>query len=117
MNNNSRNSSGSLGMFLAGAITAAAVGGYMLFGSKKSKRNREMVEDWIEGAKDELWSEIENIKDITRDKFDEVMERIIDKYSKMKEDWKDSKNKNVKKLRQELESVWDEVEEERQQGE
>jgi hypothetical protein len=98
----------SIGMFLTGAVAALLAGGFFLFGSKNAKRNRQNVEWWVEDAKDEVLSNVKKIKNLTRSKFEETIDKVIDKYA----DFKDATKEKVDGLREELRSRWDEVEKE-----
>jgi gas vesicle protein len=99
------NKKGKLGAFLSGVVMATAIGGYMLFGSKKSRRNRQKVEDWMEDAKAEVVTRLKKIKKLSRDKYDEIIDTVSDKYAELKEVGKEKADT----LRDELKSRWDEV--------
>ena len=99
------NKKSNLGAFLSGVFAAAAVGGYMLFGSKNAKKNRQKVEDWVEDAKADVASRLKSIKRLTREKYNEVVDTVSEKYSKTKEVGKEKSDK----LRDELKSRWDEI--------
>lgn len=98
----------SFGPFLAGVAATVVVGGYFLFGSKKANRNRAKVEAWIEDAKDEVLSKVKKVKDLTEEKFDEVVESVSDKYTKLKELGAEKKDE----LKDELKKRWKEAKEE-----
>lgn len=99
---------GKAGAFLSGAVVATLIGGYLLFGSKNAKRNREKVENWMEDAKDEVASKLKKVKRLTREKYDEIVDTVSDQYAKLKEVGKEKADS----LREELKRRWDEVEEE-----
>ena len=101
------NKNGNVGAFLSGVVVATAVGGYFLFVSKNSKKNRQKVADWVEDAKDEVVAKVKKIKRLSRDKYYEIVDTVSEKYSKMKEVGKEK----AEKFRDELKSRWEEMEE------
>jgi len=107
------NKQGNLGAFLSGIFVATAVGGYLLFASKNAKNNREKVEDWMEDAKADVVKKIKKIKKISKDKYNEIVDEVSDKYSEMKEIGKEK----VDELRDELKSRWAEIEKEAREDE
>ncbi len=66
------------------AISAAAIGTYMLTG-KRGEKNRKVVKGWMLKAKGELLEQLENGKEISMEAYDALVEAIGDKYSEMKE--------------------------------
>jgi gas vesicle protein len=106
MENNKKG--GNVGAFLSGVVVATAIGGYLLFGSKKAKKNRRVVEDWMEDAKADVVAKLKKVKRLSRDKYEEIVDVISDKYSEMKEVGKIKADE----LRDDLKSRWEEIEEE-----
>ncbi len=98
----------SFGAFLAGVLTAVAAGGYLFFGSKKARRNRQKVDWWIEDAKEEIFAKMEKAKDFSREKFDEIIDGVMRKYSK----FKDLKDDAVDDFKTEMRRRWEEIREE-----
>ena len=94
--------------FLMGVITAMAVGGYFLFISKKAKRNRKKIDWWIEDISDEIFNKIKTVKNLTEEKFDEVADSVMEKYSLLK----DIKDEKIKKIKKEARKKWEEAQEE-----
>ena len=86
------------------AATAAAVGGYFLYGSKQAKQNRKKVKSWMLKAKADVLEGIENVKNITEEEYHELVDAATKAYAKtrkvsksemaefsreMKDHWKD----------------------------
>lgn len=101
------------GAFLSGIFVATAIGGYFLFGSKNAKKNRQKVEDYVEDAKIDVMTKLKKIKKLSKEKYDEVVDAVSDKYSEMKEVGKEKADE----LRDELKSRWDEIEKEAREKE
>ena len=98
----------SIGSFLVGVASAAIAGGYFLFLSKRAKHNRLKVDLWLEDAKEEIFSKLEKIKDVTQEKFDDVVHGVMKKYAQ----FKDLKEDKIDKIKQGLKEQWEEVREE-----
>jgi gas vesicle protein len=107
------NKKGNMGAFLSGVFVATAVGGYLLFGSKNAKKNRQKVEDWVEDAKADVVSRLKKIKRLSRDKYYEIVDDVSGKNSKMKDVGKEKADE----LRDELKRRWEEIEEEAREEE
>jgi hypothetical protein len=50
------------GSFLSGALAAGAVAAYFLFGSRNARRNREKIDEWMQGKKDEVKDKVDDVK-------------------------------------------------------
>jgi hypothetical protein len=50
------------GSFLTGVLAAGAVAAYFLFGSKRAKRNREKIDEWMEGKKNDVKGKVDDVK-------------------------------------------------------
>ncbi len=98
-------SAGSLGSFISGALAATAVAGFMLFTSKNAKKNREAVEEWVEDAKTDVLKGLKKVKRLSREKYDDIVDTVSDKYSQMK----NVGSEKADDLREELKSRWEEV--------
>jgi gas vesicle protein len=106
MNHNHKNSG--FGMFLAGVVSAVLMGGYLFFGSKKAKSNRKKVEWWLEQAKEEVTEKLEKVKDLTKEKYDEIADSVFKKYSQ----FKNMKKEKIDKIKDEIRKSWEEIDEE-----
>lgn len=102
-----QNKSGKAGAFLAGVALATIAGGYFLFGSKNAKRNREKVEAWTLQAKSEVLDSLRKMKDISKDKYYEVVDMVSEKYASLKEVGKEK----AEKFKNELRDHWQNIEE------
>jgi hypothetical protein len=67
--------SGKLLAFLAGAATAAAVGGYYLYGPN-GKQHRKETEDFIESTKETIQDRMEEAGDWSRETYDRVVNEV-----------------------------------------
>lgn len=64
------------------AVTALAVGTYMLYGPN-GKKNRKALKSWMLKAKAEVLEKIENAKSMTAEKYHDVVDAVTAKYAKM----------------------------------
>jgi len=96
------------GAFLAGVAAAAVAGGYYLFGAKNAKQNRQKVEAWSVKAKGEVLEKIEKAKNITKEEYEKIVDKVSDKYSKAK----DVGEKKAEGLRKELKRHWKDIKKE-----
>ena len=94
------------GAFMTGVFVATAIGGYLLFGSKNAKKNRQAVQDKVEDAKTDVMVKLRKMKRLSRDQYDKIVDEVSDKYSKMKEFGMEKADE----LRTELKSRWDDIE-------
>jgi len=70
--------------FVAGIITTALVGGYLYFGPN-ARKNRRKTEAWMLRAKADLMEKTEDIKDMTQERYEKIVDEISGKYGAMKE--------------------------------
>jgi gas vesicle protein len=97
-----------VGAFLTGALVATIAGGYFLFGSKNARQNRQRVEDWMADAKREILETIRNTKNISEDKYDEIVDLISDKYAIVKGISEDT----IEAFKESVKEQWKYIEEE-----
>lgn len=71
-----------LGAGLAAATVAAAVGGYFLTGNRAAKTKR-IIKSWMLKARAEVMEQIESLQDIGQDTYENIVETVADKYSKI----------------------------------
>ena len=95
------------GAFIAGAAAAAAAGIYYLYGPK-GKKHQKQVEGWVVQAKGEILEKLENTKELTQEKYEEIVDKAIQHYAQIK---KVSKEK-AENLAQELREHWKNIEKE-----
>ena len=72
------------GIGLAAASVAAVAGGYLLYGVKDAAKNRKKVRGWALKAKGEILEKIENMQEVTEDKYQNVVDAVNKKYSSLK---------------------------------
>lgn len=89
---------------IAGITAAAIAGGYFLYG-KDGAKNRKKVKSWALRTKAEVMDKLEKTKDLTQEKFQQIVDDASTKYGKgvspedlaayaksLKKHWKDIKN-------------------------
>lgn len=64
------------------AVSAMALGAYMLSGDKGAK-NRKIVKGWMLKAKGEVLEQVEKAKEVSLDAYDAAVKTVAEKYSKM----------------------------------
>lgn len=75
------------GAIIAGiaGLTAAAVGGYYLYGHKDAAKNRAKVKSWMLKAKGEVLEELEKVQDVTESAYDKAVDTVARKYRELKD--------------------------------
>lgn len=71
-----------IGVGLTTAAVAAA-GAYFLYGSKDAPENRKKVKSGILRAKAEILEALENAQEITEEEFHDLVNTVVDSYSKV----------------------------------
>lgn len=74
---------GGAGLGLA-IIAATAAAGYFLYGSKQGAKNRAKIKGWTLKAKGEVLEHMEKLKDVSEVEYNKVLDKVGDKYSKLK---------------------------------
>lgn len=69
---------------LVAASVAAIAGGYLLYGAKDAAKNRKKVKGWMLKAKGEILEKMETAKDMSEDKYHEIVDTVSKKYSTLK---------------------------------
>ncbi len=74
------------GAIIAGlaGITAAAIGGYYLYGHKDAEKNRAKVKGWMLKAKGEVLEELEKGKEVTEAAYMSAVDTVAKKYNELK---------------------------------
>ena len=72
-----------LGVGIA-ALAAAAAGAYYFYGAKHSAQHRKQMKGWMIKAKGEVVEKLENLKDMSQENYDNVVNQVMDKYAKAK---------------------------------
>ena len=70
---------------LAAASVAAIAGGYLLYGAKDAAKNRKKVKGWMLKAKGEILEKMETAKDLSEDKYHEIVDTVSKKYATLKQ--------------------------------
>lgn len=96
-----------IGIGIAGAIAAAA-GAYFLYGSTKGPARRKVVRTWIVKMKGDVMEEVENMKELSEDSYHEAIDKIAEKYSKIK----DINTKELATTIKQLKSHWKDIKKE-----
>ena len=104
MSKNSNSHKMGIGMGVA-ALAAAAAGAYYLFGSDKEAKNRKHLKSWTIKMKADVMDEVENIKDFTQDAYDKAVDKVSEKYAKLK----DIDKGELKALGRRMKSHWKEI--------
>lgn len=97
----SKDTAGRIGMFIAGAAAATAAGAYFLYGPNGAK-NRQKIESWSLKAKADILARLEKLKDVSEEKYNDIVDTVTDKYGKMK----DVGEEKAAKLNTELKRHW-----------
>ena len=74
---------GGAGIGLA-IVAATAAAGYFLYGSKEGAKNRAKIKGWTLKAKGEVLEQMEKLKDVSEFEYNKVLDKVGDKYSKVK---------------------------------
>lgn len=102
--NKKDDSSFGAGIAVGAGIIAAIAGGYFLYGPD-GKTNRKKVRAWAIKARGEVLSEIEKMKEVTAEKYDMAVEKVLTKYSKVK----DITGPEIDDLKSELKRYWKKI--------
>lgn len=92
------------GVALGAGLIATLVGGYFLYGPNGNK-NRKQIKAWSLKAKGEVLSEIEKMKEVTSEKYDSAVEKVMSKYAKLK----DIDASEIEGLKKDLKKYWKNV--------
>jgi hypothetical protein len=86
----------------AGAATVAA--GYYFFG-KDGKEHRKEAGNWTKKAKMEMLEKIKDMKEVSKDAYQEALEEVLEKYKELK----GVDPKELKKFGHELMAHWEKI--------
>lgn len=67
-----------------GAALLSAAGAYFLYGSKNADKHRKMVKSWTLKAKADVLEGLEKAKDMSRDDYEQLIDKTVKSYSKLK---------------------------------
>jgi hypothetical protein len=83
----------------------ALAGAYFLYGTDAGKKKRKEVKGWMLKAKGEVLEKIENIKDLSEDKYQGAVASVMKKYEGLREKY----GEDVSVLYKELMSYWNHI--------
>lgn len=87
---------------IGGLAAAAAVGAYYVYNSKDAKKKIKNVKGWALRAKGEVLDKLEDMKDVTEEKYKTTVDSVLSKYGKIKK----VEGPDILKLADELKSHW-----------
>jgi len=73
------------GFVLAAAAVAAAAGAYYIFGTKEGAKTKKKIQGWVLKLKGDVLTKLEGMKEVTQEKYDEVVDTVTQKYAKLKD--------------------------------
>lgn len=71
------------GLILAAASVAAVAGAYFIFG-KPDAKTKKQIKSWTLKAKADVLAKIEGMKEVSQEKYEEVVDAIETKYAQLK---------------------------------
>jgi hypothetical protein len=95
------------GLGLIGAAAAVIAGGYFFYG-KDGAKHRKNLRTWAVKAKAEVLEKIEKAKDMSETTYNEAIDMIADKYSKMK----DMSPEDIQAFSKDLKKHWKDIKKE-----
>ena len=87
-----------------GIAVLAAAGTYYLYG-KNGAKNRRKVKGWMLKVKGEVLDKLEGLKDINREKYDEIVDKATKKAKRIKK----VTAPELKRLNQDLKRAWTKI--------
>lgn len=92
-----------VGTALVAAVAAAGM--VFLYGTKNAVKNRKKVKGWVLKAKGEVLDKIEDAKELHEEKYEEIVDSVGKKYSKLKK----VESKEVDAFVKEMKKHWKEI--------
>lgn len=83
----------------------AVVGAYFLYGTDAGKKKRKEIKGWMLKAKGEVLEKIEDVKDLSEEKYKSTVATVMNKYSSFKDKYGD----DVALLTKELLDHWNNI--------
>ena len=83
MANNNKAAVAGVGVGLA-ALAAAAAGAYYFYGTKHSAQHRKQMKGWMIKARGEVVEKLEQMKDMSQENYDKIVDQVSQKYGKLK---------------------------------
>jgi hypothetical protein len=108
---NKKNGKFGAGFVLGAGAVAALATGYFLYGPK-GKEHRKQVRAWTVKAKGEVLQELERMKNVSKESYDQVIDKTTKRYEKVK----DISQDEADKLNKELKRYWSDIKKEAANG-
>ncbi len=96
------------GLAVGVGLVSVIAGGIFLYGPN-GKTNRKQIKVWTVKAKAEVLEEIEKMKEVTQEKYEIAVDKVTDKYGKLKTVGKDQALVLAKELKRHWKSVVGEI--------
>lgn len=87
---------------IGGLAAATAVGAYFVHNSKDAKKKIKNAKGWILKAKGDVLDKLEDMKDVSEEKYKTTVDSVLSKYGKIKK----VEGPELEKLATELKSHW-----------
>lgn len=84
-------------------LAAAAIGAYWLYGSKNSTKHRKMASSWMLKARAEVMDAVEKMKEMDKEAYLQIVDKVVDKYSKTKS------SAEIMAIAKEMKSAWSQI--------
>jgi len=97
-----------IGAGLAAAAIGAALGSYLLTGDRAAK-TKKVLKGWMLKAKGELLEQLENAGEVGEDMYNQAVDQIAAKYSKMAGVAQDEVDEMAKELKKQWKAVHKEL--------
>lgn len=88
-----------------GAASVAALSAYLLYGKKGLSRRNGGVRGWMFRMRADVLDEIEQIKDLTQERYNEIVDRVSEKYQRLE----NVGNREISRLKDDLRQAWFDV--------
>jgi hypothetical protein len=95
------------GRLVLGFAALAAAGAYFLFGTKAGAKKRRQLKGWTLKMKGEVLERVENMREVTEDKYNQVIDEVKAHYAGLKNINRDELDEVVDDLKLHWESVKD----------
>lgn len=89
----------------AGIVAGAALAAYLLTSPKDRKKAAAKVKGWMESMKKDVASRAKKVKDLSKAKYEEIVEDVMPKYETLK----DVSSTELDNFSKELKSHWNNV--------
>ena len=71
---------------VAGAAVAALAGALFLYGTDEGVKTKKKIKSWTLKAKGEVLEQIENVKNIDKEKYMKIVDKTVEKYKAKMQD-------------------------------